>query len=166
MYTDFLFSFLCCRQSLCQFCPLKFITNDKLAKHMRNQHNENRKKFTCNICDKQLSTAASLRTHLHVHSNIYRYKCTFCDKQFKFGSNLKCHIGTHTGERPFKCGICPMSFTSTSSAAVHRRLHKQGDSYKCLLCSTTCESSKLLNYHMRDEHDCRILFTARDIKRF
>ncbi|GMR51852.1 hypothetical protein PMAYCL1PPCAC_22047, partial [Pristionchus mayeri] len=52
---------------------------------------------TCDICDKQLSSAARLRTHRNVHlDNDQRpFKCELCKKGFTDACALKRHELTH-----------------------------------------------------------------------
>lgn len=149
--------FLHSRQYPCQFCPLKFNTFHMRTKHTRVLHNPNPVTYPCEICGRLFYRKEHIKVHIDsIHTQLYRFHCTYCEKSFKTPHHLKCHIATHTGERPFKCGLCPMSFSSTSASAVHRRVHKVNNMYPCSLCSLSFVKTRLLNCHMRDEHNSPI----------
>ena len=51
--------------------------------------------FTCNICNKRLSSKQSLVEHTTLHTGEIPFKCSSCGAQFRFSSQASKHSRTH-----------------------------------------------------------------------
>ncbi|CAG0899408.1 unnamed protein product [Cyprideis torosa] len=66
-------------------------------------HCQKKKRFTCAVCGKSLSSKQSLKSHELTHTGEKPFACKICGKTFSKSRNLSTHILTHTGEKPFAC---------------------------------------------------------------
>lgn len=62
-----------------------------------------------------------------------RFQCDLCDRQFNNNGHLRVHRRTHTGERPYKCKAegCNKAFAQNGDLVVHTRLHTGERPYAC-----------------------------------
>ena len=134
----------------------------------------NRKKFQCDVCNKNLSTKRTLKVHKTKHTNqcgvcnmnfstkrILKihlreqhmggkpYTCEFCEKTFTEAGSLKKHRIIHTGEKLYKCEICEKTFTQASALKTHRRIHTGEKPYACEICGKSFNLNSNLLRHKR-----------------
>lgn len=83
-----------------------------------NNTNQQRERFTCNVCMKTYSSRSNLNRHRITHTSKKPYVCE-CGKSFWQSGNLKQHIRTHTGERPFLCRTCGLTFRQNATLSRH-----------------------------------------------
>ena len=85
--------------------PSKIVSNNELHSQISqktiNEDRNSRKKFTCNYCDKKLSTKQAAHIHERVHTGEKPYQCRYCNKKFSQSGYTKQHEKSHTGEKNF-----------------------------------------------------------------
>ena len=139
-----------------------------------------KKKSTCTICGRTLSSRYQLNLHMmHLHGtglpgyvkHGVKYNCVICKEQFSDMSEKKLHIRTkHTkinnynGAQPetkqaqrrqYRCPLCSESFTSEKEALWRhlRSFHKE-ESIDCEVgsCHYTCVGPQLMVIHNLSRH--------------
>ena len=73
----------------CSECQ-RFYKTASYSKHMK--HHNTSREYKCNVCNKILSSAASLWSHKKIHGGKFKFPCPACDKKFHQKGNLYTHI--------------------------------------------------------------------------
>jgi KRAB domain-containing zinc finger protein len=125
-------------------CNEKFKTKNQLDIHMR-QHTDQKRRYTCPLCDKSFFQKKILRQHRKIHGE-RNYKCEVCGRAFTENSRLREHMKVHTGkmwirmkmlvrwlsfgfffvvsdEKPFLCSECGKNFRTKFSLDLHLKRH-------------------------------------------
>lgn len=80
------------------------------------------KAMICNICNKQLATRNSARSHIEmIHFKIKNYTCGECGKAFYLKKDFSDHLRLHTGVSPYECSMCGKKFRTASMLNDHRK---------------------------------------------
>lgn len=80
------------------------------------------KAIVCNICEKQLATRPSARSHIEmIHFKIKNFACTECGKTFYLKKDASDHLRVHTAETPYDCTTCGKKFRTASMLNDHRK---------------------------------------------
>lgn len=80
------------------------------------------KTIICNICEKQLATRTSARSHIEmIHFKIKNFACTECGKTFYLKKDASDHLRMHTAETPYDCTMCEKKFRTASMLNDHRK---------------------------------------------
>lgn len=66
----------------CYPCGNRFKSMEALEKHIEKQGCGKTRKNVCDLCNKEYSTASSLRIHKRRHSGIFSFLCPVCGKKF------------------------------------------------------------------------------------
>ncbi|KAH8860130.1 Zinc finger protein Gfi-1b [Schistosoma japonicum] len=166
--------------SKCQ--PFTFISNDlqTLKVHVRRSHNNGKRPFECQLCQKTFGHATSLyqhesvhcqdkqfqcsqcgktfkrsstlSTHLLIHSDTRPYPCQYCGKRFHQKSDMKKHTYTHTGEKPYVCLQCGKAFSQSSNLITHSRKHTGFKPFSCFHCLRAFQRKVDLRRHIETQH--------------
>lgn len=115
--------------------------NESSSFLLENNSKVKSKKFSCNQCNKLLSTKYSLEKHLaSIHRDltsektVKMYKCTECPYSTPRSYTLSYHMSIHTGVKPYKCDQCERCFAQPSSLYVHKKSHSDKMYYTCAEC--------------------------------
>lgn len=82
------------------------------------------KTITCTLCEKQLATRTSARSHIEmIHFKIKNFACTECGKKFYLKKDANDHLRVHTAETPYECTMhgCSKKFRTASMLNDHRK---------------------------------------------
>ncbi|KAG7304006.1 hypothetical protein JYU34_010926 [Plutella xylostella] len=130
------------------------------------------KNYKCVICDKTLSTEASLVRHkILMHEKRKHvgkvtgfgatrlYNCTECSYSTPHSQTLVNHMRKHSGERPYHCH-CGKSFTQASALTAHSKIHSNITYYTCPTCGKqfklACALKKHFKVHEEGTYRCRL----------
>lgn len=86
--------------------------NNLLNGTNNNQMELDDKPFSCELCQKKVSTSYNLKRHMMIHTGEKPYGCDLCEKRFREFSDLKKHRKKHTSEVHFKCMVCNINSPS------------------------------------------------------
>jgi growth factor independent 1 len=116
----------------CKICEKIFNNSISLKQHLI--VHSSRKPFACHVCEKSFKRSSTLSTHMLIHSDTRPFECEFCGKKFHQKSDMKKHTYTHTGEKPHCCTFCGKSFSQSSNLITHCRKHKGFKPFSCQEC--------------------------------
>uniref|UniRef100_A0A3Q0KTF7 Zinc-finger domain containing protein n=1 Tax=Schistosoma mansoni TaxID=6183 RepID=A0A3Q0KTF7_SCHMA len=164
----------------CNLCNKYFVTAHGLEVHVRRAHNNGKRPFECQLCQKTFGHATSLyqhesvhcqdrqfqcsqcgktfkrsstlSTHLLIHSDTRPYPCQYCGKRFHQKSDMKKHTYTHTGEKPYICLQCGKAFSQSSNLITHSRKHTGFKPFSCFHCLRAFQRKVDLRRHIETQH--------------
>ncbi|PSN39138.1 hypothetical protein C0J52_22767 [Blattella germanica] len=103
------------------------------------------KRFVCNLCGKDYSTAGAVKTHLHIHKG--KHKCPTCNKSFPSKFQVEVHMRIHTGDKPYVCEYCGKRFAYDKGLVLHASVHTGIKPYKCDECDYSTTSRSYIKNH-------------------
>lgn len=115
----------------CILCDQDFTSKFGLKGHMRRKHDvftesitpSLRKKYSCEVCGKNLANVTNLADHRRIHTGERPFSCKICDKGFSSKRLLHEHRLVHIIDKPYSCEICDKSFKSKPSLKKHLVCH-------------------------------------------
>lgn len=132
-----------CKTYGCSKCGRTFVYTSNFTFHTCNLTPE--KRFVCNLCGKDYSTAGAVKTHLHIHKG--KHKCPTCGKSFPSKFQVEVHVRIHTGEKPYVCEYCGKRFAYDKGLALHTSVHTGVKPYKCDECNYSTTSRSYIKNH-------------------
>ena len=109
-------------KKICDICG-ESTTN--LNKHKYQMHKVS--PFSCDICNKQLSTKANLKEHKKNHFKLQsKFVCIICKEIFKKSSHLKSHSLIHSEDVDSlmkSCNLCSYKTLIDSNLKRHAKIH-------------------------------------------
>ncbi len=116
----------------CHLCKRIYTNKARFDIHMEMHKKSVRKGYTCNICDKSVSSQKALKIHLardhkctkNNRDNILQSTSGQC-KTYPKKQGLKCRRNLHTAVRLFKCLSCDHTFLRKESLFIHKKKYFQ-----------------------------------------
>lgn len=110
---------------------------------------ERTKSLTCEFCGRVLSTKATLREHIMIHTGEKPHQCLLCGKSFRHKANLVVHVNGHAVVSTYKCKKCNKAFTKKIDFEKHLHVHvdKSGNPLVCKICNSVFKSQRTLYNH-------------------
>ncbi|CAG5855286.1 unnamed protein product [Menidia menidia] len=69
---------------------------------MKTDGEDQRRPYTCNLCDKNFRIKSILTRHMKTHTKEKPHRCSICGEGFVKLSYLQKHMSSHPGQRPYK----------------------------------------------------------------
>ena len=131
----------------CKECNYESNIKSNIYPHERTKHRKSKESFKCKICNKNFSSAYSLKSHLESHVN--PYVCEFCSKRLTTKNGLKMHINkTHLSTASYECPICKKLYHMKSSLEGHVNAHSNHKPFKCSTCHKSFSWKSSLYTHL------------------
>ncbi|XP_058449493.1 zinc finger protein 569 [Malaya genurostris] len=133
---------------VCPKCGKNFSSRSAVSDHERANCGQD-PIYKCEICEKCLHSASSLKHHYSIHTEEYPHSCQYCGKSYRTYGQVKVHERTHTGEKPFVCPYCSKGFGHRESYHTHLSLHTGIKRYMCSGCGLRFSCVSNLQAHKR-----------------
>lgn len=133
----------------CQVCEREFTTKFSLSSHIKSQHLELKKTYSCPLCGKTFSQVRSYRQHANVHAGIKPYKCEICGKAFTYDKSLSEHRYMHDAVKHFSCDVCGKEFRQKTCLRIHMKVHSDKKDHICRYCGRGFSQKQSLIRHER-----------------
>ena len=144
------------RNAQCSHCHRSFYSEEDLKKHEA-MHENDRKVFTCDQCDKKIVGLYKFKKHLkNQFAHEAAVSCPHCPKLVK---DLKTHLKVHDKPSYFVCDACGKTFNGNRSLTTHRKSCLSGlplsvkENVKCRFCDSTFSTSMRKQTHEFKVHD-------------
>lgn len=109
----------------------------------------------CLICKTRL-TITQLNTHIcsSQEINVDELSCEYCEKNCSSMASLLQHLDEHDDAKMYKCVECNRYFPLKLIRDFHQATHKKSDkSHICVICSKSFSQLHYLKYHIRRKHE-------------
>lgn len=159
----------------CRHCSRGFPSTELLLRHMKQQCQNQHKKFLCTFCNEKFMWQTSLNKHAKVKHKPARplwiktepsgeeekkYVCQVCCKGFQRLEHLERHIKIHIpSEKKFECTQCHKKFNRKDNLRSHMKIHKkkttdeadaaEKQNQLCVYCGRAFSNSSNLIVHLR-----------------
>lgn len=112
------------RPHVCKICGTSFKRISHLRTHEQGVHgltdHSIPKKYTCEICHKQMVKQESLEAHMKEHTGELNYKCSVCHKRFATNTGLNIHVSMARCDHYIRnCDICGREFKADEALCEH-----------------------------------------------
>ncbi|KAM9765113.1 uncharacterized protein ACNS7B_022777 [Menidia menidia] len=135
------------RPYTCNLCDKNFRIKSVLTRHMKTHTKE--KPHRCSICGEGFVKLSYLQKHMSSHPGQRPYKCSFCGRGFKQVGHVNTHERIHTGEKPHSCSDCGKSFREKGDLVKHAVIHTGEKPFSCSVCHKKFSSQSNLTRHMK-----------------
>ncbi|XP_077992179.1 uncharacterized protein LOC144446306 [Glandiceps talaboti] len=109
--------------------------------------------FMCQVCQKNFTSQASLKSHLMIHMGARPFKCDLCSATFNRMGNYTRHRLIHTvntnDDHRYKCEYCSRTFLQKCDLKRHQHIHDGTQPYRCNMCERGFIRKSDLTVHMR-----------------
>lgn len=158
----------------CELCGQEFDNITSRNSHVKVDHKNDERIFTCDQCGRLYTTKKALEAHkdyhrftktvqcpecgifvqrlkhhMLVHSSTPNdvFPCPRCHLQLKTRSALERHLRTHT--HTYSCPHCHKKFNHNGGLSRHLKIHIGEKPYVCEICGKACNRPGNLRTHMR-----------------
>ena len=105
----------------CKFCPLEFLLQTEVKKHILNVHPE-KKSYFCEFCESKFSKKYNVQRHI---------------KNIHMKDKNKNSIESPKAKEVLKCGVCMLPFRSQIYLNIHQSTHKESYTLKEIMQNMT-----------------------------
>ena len=159
----------------CNFCPLRFLSENLLSTHTRTQHMATITVIDCEICGKSVRSK-QLSKHMQTHQE-KKFECKLCYKKFSIQKYLEDHQkNVHRGEQHlfeqnltesdliFECenDQCDKKFASEQILNYHKKHGHKETSFYCTFCPQIFARVTILRNHCKQVHGRKISHTGKE----
>lgn len=129
----------------CQMCKKNFSDRASLKTHLVIH-----KTHICEVCGHGFLKRSYLVDHQAVHGTEKKFKCKFCDKMFRTRTVLVAHKRRHVNPGRCICDHCGKRFNDNSTLKTHiMLLHIKERNFKCVICGLTFPLKSTLEKHVQ-----------------
>ncbi|GBO07821.1 Zinc finger protein 26 [Araneus ventricosus] len=133
----------------CKACKKFFNTAPSYRRHMRRFH-LNKRKYTCNVCNKMFLKMHLLSKHSLVHNKTDNdeFECRICKKHYSQSVILLQHIFVAHADHPNPfCYACFKIFPTEDDVNRHMEEHIMIRTFDCEVCKKRFKNQMLLEKH-------------------
>ncbi len=153
---------------VCERCGKALQSNGSLCQHKKFCHvaDEDKKKYSCNLCDKFYFRSKSLQMHIEqVHENKYLHHCDYCGELTTSRKSRMLHAGglckgakyktdidwdNMPNDGKLRCRQCGKAFTRKDSLLEHvESVHEKTRKHKCEGCDQLFKTRGAKSNHRR-----------------
>ena len=132
-------------------CPKCYYWPLDLEKHLTEKHLGEETK--CYVCDKDLLSASSLKSHNEICHSQKLFKCELCNYETLTRPTYNVHMkGVHHGSERINCDECDKTFTLRGNFRAHKKSIHQKIKYKCDFCNYETVTNGALRNHTASLH--------------
>ena len=121
---------------------------------MESRHSPASVRFECSFCSHKAKRVDHLKFHIETfHDDVKReYKCQDCEKVYNSKSSLGLHHNTVHRKMRYKCDICDYEATQKSHLNSHKKSIHEGIKYQCNECEKEFSQRSHLKSHCMYVH--------------
>ncbi|XP_014240595.1 zinc finger protein 311-like [Cimex lectularius] len=137
------------REYKCRECGQKFRSKAACWEHL-NSHMRARSKpgLPCDICGRVLSTKATLKEHMFIHSGEKPFECQLCGRKIRHRANFINHVQGHSLGQPHICMTCGMGFPRKAELNSHVSAeHPEDRPFHCIICGMRFRTEARFHKH-------------------
>lgn len=145
------------REYTCRECGQRFRSKQTCWAHL-NSHMRAKSKpgLSCDVCGRVLSTKATLKEHMFIHSGEKPFECQLCGKKIRHRANFIIHVQGHSLGQPHMCSICGMGFSKKSELCSHTAAeHPEDRPFFCIICGMRFRTETRFHKHAMS-HDASL----------
>ncbi|KAK9512983.1 hypothetical protein O3M35_001281 [Rhynocoris fuscipes] len=137
----------------CKICGRSFNSTEELDDHVKT-HRAIKREYTCRQCGQKFTSKYSCWVHLNTHMRNTKLglTCQICGRVLSTRATLKEHMFIHSGEKPFECQLCGRKIRHRANFIIHVQGHSLGQPHLCLTCGMGFSRKSELNSHIAAEH--------------
>ncbi|XP_045196373.2 zinc finger protein 595-like [Mercenaria mercenaria] len=155
----------------CEFCDQRYARKENLMNHIKIKHENAKKSYICDICNKAFHFRHILSVHKLRHGE-KKFRCCQCSKMFFTNTELKQHEkNSHTEKPPaeekekdssvnfekmfskaMSCKDCGKLFIRGDALKLHMLSHTGENPHTCVVCGQGYRKKRSYIIHLKNKH--------------